>query len=134
MTTRGRTQLGATFALVVAVVLTCATEMPGAGAASSAPTGVVVGHFLFSPPMSGALVPINGTITLTPSVDSRPSVRVKVGRSGTFVVRVATGTWVVTGESPRYQGAAGPAVCRTSSGTIVRANQRTPVSVVCEGL
>lgn len=101
---------------------------------STVSTGTIVGRFLFSPAIAtGPDSPIPGTITITPehTVSSRKAVVIKVGKSGNFETHLAPGAWVVTGQSPAFQGDSGPANCRASSASVVRSNQITKVSVVC---
>jgi hypothetical protein len=119
--------------LTVAAAFVLAGGVPIAGASSPAAKETIVGHFDMRGGVSGFLRPISGVITLTKTSTSgtKETVSVKVGRTGTFRVRVASGTWVATGRSPEFHINSVQAICRAKAAVVVTSNQRSNVSVVC---
>jgi hypothetical protein len=100
---------------VVAVVVPLAGCAAGAGAAphetvaNPAPRGTVTGRLQREGGPLGPggtqprVVPLPGTVRFELAGRTRPPVAVAVGRSGTFTVALAPGTYRVTGQSPRIQ-------------------------------
>jgi len=78
----------------------------------------------------GAIHQTNGTVTLERNASAHTNVTVNVGDSGRFAVRVAPGSWTVTGRSPTFGG--GQYVCVTGGSVVVTSNHRVSVTVTCE--
>lgn len=134
MSTRARRNFVSSLALFMvtsAFVLTGGAQI--AGASSPLAKGTIVGHFDMGGGVSGFLRPISGDITLTKTSTSgtKETVSVKVGKTGTFLVRVASGTWVATGRSPEFHINSVQAICRAKAAIVVTSNQTSNASVVC---
>jgi hypothetical protein len=75
-------------------------------------------------------VPLSGTIMFT-AADGRP-VLVRVGKSGTFTVRLAAGSYRVLGRSPQIGGSGGRAPwCSVPLTVAVSAGHAARAKVVC---
>jgi hypothetical protein len=81
-------------------------------------------------------IPLPGSVRFEPDGRTRRPVTVTVGPSGTFSVRLAPGTYRVTGQSPRIQEQASDGTttdppCAQPADVTVAAGRTTPVAVSC---
>jgi len=112
----------------VGLCLTAAL-LSACGNASATKDGAVVGHLVISPPM-GSIHSTNGTVTFVQKGSVHANVTVNVGDSGRFAVRVAPGSWTVTGRSPTFGD--GQYVCVSGGPIAVTSKDRVSVTVTCE--
>jgi hypothetical protein len=82
------------------------------------------------------VVPLPGTVRFEPVGRARPPVAVAVGRSGTFTVALAPGTYRVTGQSPNIQeqlsdGTTTDPPCAQPTAVTVVAGRTARVAVNC---
>jgi len=97
----------------------------------------IVGTFTMSVGM-GAPQPIPGTVTLADQSGRYPNVIVRVGKSGRFEAQVPSGTWLVTGHSPRFevcttQSKCAPGPCGVLMPIAVLPDRSSSVNLGCSG-
>ena len=115
-----------------------ATHVPGPAAhARRAPDGVVVGRFereggpLGPGGTQPPTLPLSGTIWFARA--GHRTVTVRAGKSGKFSVRLAPGSYRVSGRTPMIQGQPGntDAVCSLPSPVRVTAHHARHITVFC---
>lgn len=117
--------------IVLAVV---AAGMTVAGCSSPTgppgPTGTLTGTLqaVGGPSGAGPRV-LTGQITLSGRSGTSKTL-ITVGADGRFSVPVTVGTYIVTGESPQYEG--GTAICRASGPVTVTKDVTSTVEVDCQ--
>jgi hypothetical protein len=94
------------------------------------PTGTLSGTLqaVGGPPGAGPRA-LTGQITLN-GRNGTSKTLITVGADGRFSVPVTTGTYIVTGQSPQYDG--GAAVCRASGPVTVTKDVTSTVEVDCQ--
>lgn len=103
-------------------------EGPSTGFLDETPSAVVTGTLVNVDGQGKNPRPTSGTVILTGGQGAE--VRTEVGTTGTFEVKVAPGTFKVTGTSPQPDG--GTAQCAAKSPvTTVSADAPTSVDVLC---
>jgi hypothetical protein len=96
--------------------------------ASAPAEGTVSGSFVrVGGPYHGSAVPLSGKITLT---SSRHHYEATVNADGLFRVRVAPGSYQVTGTSPEINSGTTP--CREAVPVVVAAGSETKKQVTCQ--
>jgi len=119
-----------------------AAAVPHGSAARPAPRGTVTGRLQREGGPLGPggtqprVIPLPGTVRFELAGRTRPPVAVAVGRSGTFSVRLAPGTYHVTGQSPRIQEGTGDGTttdppCAQPTAVTVVAGRTARVTLNC---
>lgn len=94
------------------------------------PAGTITGTLIMSGgPGPGVHIDVPGRITATSVTDKAGSATVTTGPDGRFTIRLPSGTYTLTGASPRYGNWSGE--CR-GGWLIVRAGSTIHRDVICE--